>query len=608
MRDLIENEQKCNLTFVQLFEAQASLRPDEIAVLCHSGQIKYKSLNEKANQLARVLGRRGVGSEVIVGIFLERSIEMMIGLLAIAKAGGAYVPLDPAYPMDRLEYMIDDAAPKMLLTRRSLADRLSPLRAEVMCIDTDWAVVEREDTSDVESGIRPENLVYVIYTSGSSGRPKGVQVQHASLTNLILSMLREPGVDRQDVLLSLSSLSFDMVVPELFVPLAVGARVILVESRAARNPAQLAHIMRDHGVTVMQATPSTWRMLLDYGWTAPRGMKILSGAEALPVGVAERLIEVTGSLWNLYGPTETTVWSTLSCIQNANEPLSIGRPIANTCVYILDEQLEPVPIGATGELYIGGMGLARGYLNAPARTAERFIASPFGPSGGRLYRTGDRGRYLETGEIEYLGRLDNQVKLRGFRIELGEIEELLRRQIAVLDAVVLLHEDEPGDQRLVAYIEGREDLSLQSLKLSLGQLLPDYMLPAAYVRLESIPRTVNGKVDRSSLLSLQLNSRAGVEGSASLTEVERKISQIAAEILRIEKVELHDNFFQIGGHSILAVVWAMRLKKEFSVEFDVEEVFNNPTASHMASCIERELAVQKSGVPKAATAVEVFQF
>ena len=442
-----------------LFEEQVERSPDTTAAVFDDKQVTYRELNQRANQLAHHLQTLGVGPEMLVGICVERSLEMVIGLLGILKAGGAYVPLDPNYPPERLALMLIDAQPLVLLSQSHLLDTLphtalSNMSAKIVALDTDWAT--DQPLTNPTSTIKPDHLAYVIYTSGSTGRPKGVQIVHQALTNFLTAMQQQPGLTNQDVLVAITTLSFDIAALEIYLPLLVGAKLIIAPQDAVADGSRLQDLLHDVQATIMQATPTTWRLLLSAGWQNETNIKILCGGEALPNQLAKQLLALSHSVWNLYGPTETTIWSTVYQVTEVtHKPIPIGKGIANTSVYILNQQLEPVPIGVVGDLYIGGAGLARGYLNRPELTAEKFVPNPFDK--GRLYKTGDLARWLPDPErapnIEYLGRIDDQVKLRGFRIELGEIEALLNQHSAVEQALVALKERATGDKQLVAYIK-----------------------------------------------------------------------------------------------------------------------------------------------------------
>ena len=459
----------------QLFDEQVERVPDAVAVVCEGKQLTYQELNQRANQLAHYLQKLEVEPEVLVGICLERSLDMAIGLLGILKAGGAYVPLDPAYPQERLAYMLEDAQVQVILTEEKLAAQLpaktvASEQTQLVYLDKDWGTIARENDCNPQTTVNPNNLAYTIYTSGSTGNPKGVQIEHRSVVNFLTSMSQRPGLTDTDTLLAVTTISFDIAGLELYLPLVVGARTIIVPQEVASEGQVLAQLIEESDTTVMQATPATWYLLLASQWQGKPGLKILCGGEALPQALAERLLGTGAHLWNMYGPTEATIWSTTYEVGRGRRsaasaddighftkdaPESVGTPIANTQIYILDEYLQPVPIGVAGELHIGGAGLARGYRDREDLTAEKFIPNPF--RDGRLYKTGDLARYLSNGHIEFLGRIDHQVKVQGFRIELGEIETVLNRHAGVRQSAVVVKERAGEtlldvDKRLVAYV------------------------------------------------------------------------------------------------------------------------------------------------------------
>jgi amino acid adenylation domain-containing protein/thioester reductase-like protein len=602
----------------QLFEAQAAQTPDKIAVIFEDEQLTYQELNHRANRLARYLQKLGIGPEVRVGIHIERSLEMMVGLLGILKAGGAYVPIDPAYPWERIAFMLADAKVPLLLTQKHLLRKLADSEAQPICLDTDWEIIERESQYNLTSGVVADNLAYVIYTSGSTGQPKGVQIPHGALSNFLEAMRQEPGLTSQDVLLAVTSLSFDIAALELFLPLIVGARIVLVSHDVSTDGSQLLQHLTDSRATVMQATPATWRMLIAAGWQGVSTLKILCGGEVLSRDLASQLLERGASLWNLYGPTETTIWSTLSKISTPDEIVTIGRPIANTQIYLLDKQLQPVPVGISGELYIGGAGLARGYLNQPELTSERFIPNPFlnldepgmvndksnlkiGHS-SFIYKTGDLARYRPNGNIEYIGRVDNQVKIRGFRIELGEIETALRRHIAIREAVATVWstEQHPDDKRLAAYFVTNQNPtpSSEDLRRFLKVQLPDHMIPSVFTRLEMIPLTPNGKVDRRTLPPpCPIQPELADLYVAPRNPAEQLLANIWAELLGVDRVGSDDNFFELGGHSLLATQVVFRVKEAFHVELPIRTFFENVTIARLADTI----ALIRRGDPTATT-------
>ncbi len=575
----------------QLFEAQVERTPDAVAVIFEDEQLTYRELNGKANQLAHHLQQHGVGPGVLVGLCVERSLEMVVGLLGILKAGGAYVPLDPTYPPERIAFMLEDAQVPVLVTQQHLLTQLPAHGTKVVCPDTDAALLAQQNEANPVSEVTSDDLAYVIYTSGSTGRPKGVQILHRAVVNFLLSMRQQPGLTLQDTFLAITTLSFDIAGLELFLPLLVGARLIVASRETAADGAALAETLTRARVTVMQATPITWRLLLAAGWQGNPDLKILCGGEALPLDLAQQLLPRAASLWNMYGPTETTIWSTVCKIEPEDEVISIGRPIANTQIYLLDSQLHPVPVGVPGELYIGGDGLARGYLNRPELTAERFIPHPFSNEpGARLYKTGDLARYRPDGTIEHLGRLDFQVKLRGFRIELGEIEAVLARHPAVRQAVVVAHEDVPGDKRLLAYVVLREKqtATVGDLQSNVTKQLPNYMVPSAFVLLEAFPLTPNGKVDRRALPAPQ-HTRPELQKAfvAPCTSIEKVLAGIWSQTLRIEQIGIHDDFIALGGDSLMAMQVISRLRRVLQIQLPLARFYEARTIAGLAKIIEQ---------------------
>lgn len=578
----------------QLFERQAAATPDAVAVVFDDSSISYRELNARANRLANHLRTLGVGPEVLVGVCLERSIEMVVGLLGILKVGAAYVPLDPAFPTERLAFMLQDCRASLLLTEQRLLKELPEVDAKIVCIDADSRDITAQSSDNLAPSAASGSLAYVIYTSGSTGKPKGVQIEHRALVNFLMSMAREPGIDERDVLLAVTTLSFDIAGLELYLPLIRGARLVIARRETASDGLLLQARIASCGATVMQATPATWRMLIDAGWNGDPRLKLLCGGESLSRELAIELLPRCGELWNMYGPTETTIWSTIDRIASVStsSPISIGRPIANTQIYLLDQNSQPVPVGVAGELCIGGDGLARGYLNQPELTAQKFTRNPLinDAEGQRLYRTGDLARYLPDGRIECLGRVDNQVKIRGHRIEVSEIESILAEHPEVRQCVVAARDDLSGGKRLIAYFVGRnETISGTELRAFLKKRLPDYMLPSAFVSLDKLPLTANGKINRRALPAPDLSNAKKESFVAPRTPCEEQLAGIWREVLKLEAVGADDDFFELGGHSLLATQVMSRVLQQFQVQLPLRALFEASTLSALA---ERILVAQ----------------
>jgi amino acid adenylation domain-containing protein len=573
----------------QLFESQVERTPEATALVFGNERLTYRDLNRRANQLAHHLVSLGVRPDVLVGILVERSLEMVVGLLGILKAGGAYVPLDPAYPSERIAFMLEDSEVAVLLTQRHLLGTIPDNHAKVVVLDADWQeIAKKESENPVHTG-GPENLAYVIYTSGSTGKPKGVQIPHRAVVNFLTSMSHTPGMTEADRLLSVTTLSFDIAGLEIYLPLIVGGSVEIVSREVSSDGYQLLSKLASSGATVMQATPVTWRMLIEAGWKGTPNLKMLSGGEAISRKLATQLLQSGGSLWNMYGPTETTIWSTCSRIASEHEPIVIGRPIANTDIFILDELLQPVPIGVAGELHIGGEGLARGYLKRPELTAEKFIASPFAQGAdARLYKTGDLARYRPNGDIECLGRIDHQVKLRGFRIELGDIESALRQHRGVNDAVVVAREDTPGDKYLAAYFVPSQETpaTVGRVRDFLKEKLPEYMVPSAFVALEAMPLTPNGKVNRRALPAPEQTSLAPSESfAAPRNGLEFQLATIWENVLGVRPIGIRHSFFELGGNSLVAVRLMQRIEQAFGRHLSIATLFQAPTIEQLSGIL-----------------------
>ncbi|WP_269975189.1 non-ribosomal peptide synthase/polyketide synthase [Pseudomonas aeruginosa] len=594
----------------RLFEAQAGLTPDAPALLFGEERLSYAELNALANRLAWRLREEGVGSDVLVGIALERGVPMVVALLAVLKAGGAYVPLDPQYPADRLQYMIDDSGLRLLLSQQSVLARLPQSDGlQSLLLDDLERLVHGYPAENPDLPEAPDSLCYAIYTSGSTGQPKGVMVRHRALTNFVCSIARQPGMLARDRLLSVTTFSFDIFGLELYVPLARGASMLLASREQAQDPEALLDLVERQGVTVLQATPATWRMLCGSERVdLLRGCTLLCGGEALAEDLAARMRGLSASTWNLYGPTETTIWSARFCLGEEARPF-LGGPLENTALYILDSEMNPCPPGVAGELLIGGDGLARGYHRRPGLTAERFLPDPFAADGSRLYRTGDLARYRADGVIEYLGRIDHQVKIRGFRIELGEIETRLLEQDSVREAVVVAQPGVAGPS-LVAYLvpteaalvdaeSARQQELRSALKNSLLAVLPDYMVPAHMLLLENLPLTPNGKINRKALplpdASAVRDAHVAPEG-----ELERAMAAIWSEVLKLGHIGRDDNFFELGGHSLLVTQVVSRVRRRLDLQVPLRTLFEHSTLRAYAQAVAQLAPAAQGGIVRCA--------
>jgi amino acid adenylation domain-containing protein len=597
----------------QMFEAQVEMTPDAIALSRGQETLRYSELNTQANQLARYLRTLDVRPGVVVGICLERSLEMVIALMAVLKAGGAYVPLDPDYPLDRLRFMAEDAGAAIVLTSEALSDRFDSRTCRMLCLDREQKRIAQEVGHNLPPTATSQDLAYLLYTSGSTGQPKGVEIPHRALTNFLCAMQREPGCSARDVMVSVTTLSFDIAGLELYVPLLAGARVEIVGRDVAMDGRQLRTLCESVQPTIMQATPATWRMLIEAGWLGSDRLTVLCGGEALPLDLASALLDRSAALWNMYGPTETTIWSAIERVDRADQEITIGRPIANTEMYILDQFLQPVPVGVSGELYIGGHGLARGYRGRPELTKERFIPHPFSAERlARLYRTGDLVRYRPDGRIVHLGRLDHQVKIRGFRIELGEIEAVLSRHPAVRQAVVMAREDQHGLKQLAAYVVCQEGPapSPTELRSFLRAVIPDYMTPSFFVFLKAMPLTANNKVDLRALPAPTPSFSDSQVHAGPRDRVEVQLTALWQQVLGVAKIGIHDNFFDLGGHSLSAAQLFFLLEQVYGRHLPLATLFQAPTIAELASVLSREqwtppwqslVAIQPSG-----TAIPIF--
>lgn len=572
-----------------LFARQAASTPDAIALVFGEESYTYRELDARSNAVARVLHDRGIGAGQLVGMGCGRNPYMLVAMLGILKSGAAYVPLDPAYPPERLSYMCTDAGLRCIISDSSVS-AVGPAGLDVLLAE-EFA----RDAAPVSSSADPMAPAYVIYTSGSTGKPKGVVVQHRAVVNFLTSMAREPGLTSKERLVAVTSTSFDIAVLELFLPLTVGASIIVADREAVLDGAALRTLIERHDVTTLQATPAGWRLLIDSGWMGGAGFKALVGGEALPGDLAHELVSRAGQVWNMYGPTETTVWSTCWLVPGQFKGISIGHPIANTEVLVLDEALRPCPIGVPGEVFIGGDGVAAGYWNQPELTDTRFVIR----DGARIYRTGDRGRWRSDGTLEHLGRLDFQVKVRGYRIELGEIESALAAHPDVDQAVVIAREDKPGDVRLAAYMipSAGKTTEAKVLRAFLRKSLPDYMVPSHIVMLAAIPLLPNGKVNRRALPRPDNVDQMRPAMDAPSTPTEAAVLKVMEEVLTLHGLRLDDDFFSSGGHSLLAARLVAKLNAKFATSLPLSKVFESSTARSLALAVEDSKGAGRGDVP-----------
>jgi amino acid adenylation domain-containing protein len=564
-----------------LFEAQVERSPERIAVACGGHRYTFRVLNEHANQLANYLQAQGIASGDLVAVCLERNIELVLAFLGILKAGAAYVPLDPMYPSERISYMLEDSGAKRLITQRSLLDNeLASMTQLAFCLDEATKELTAQPIENPPAAYSPDSLAYLIYTSGSTGKPKGVQIGHRSLVNFLLAMQERIELVASDLLLAVTTPCFDIAALEIFLPLVTGAQIEIADWETTVDPGLLCEKLRQTRTTVMQATPATWRLLINSDCKLETLRTILCGGEALGRDLADQLIQRCGNVLNMYGPTEATVWVSANKVSPGDDMPAVGSPIANTQFYVLDTYQHPVPQGVAGELYIGGDALSSGYLNSPDLTAEKFIDNPLpGTPGAKLYRTGDLVVLRDDGTFDFLGRIDHQVKIRGFRIELGEIEHILNQHESIRQAVVVAREDRSlntNDQQsfaqLVAYFvpEPSRDYTVTELRRHVREYLPEYMIPQRLVELDGFPLTPNGKIDRKALPDpYTIQDTVEPEFVAPRTEAEKCMAAIWSEFIGTENISVTDNFFELGGHSLMAIQAIVRIKRELGVELQV---------------------------------------
>jgi amino acid adenylation domain-containing protein len=572
----------------ELVSEQAAGAPDAVAVVDAQERLTYGELDRRANRLAHHLREVGVEPHGFVGLCLDRTVDLLVAMLGVLKTGAAYVPVEPTYPPQRQEAILADASARVLLTHERHLGAVGGHGGHMICLDRDADLIAGRSCAPVGVAVAPDDLAYVIYTSGSTGTPKGVEIRHRSVANLLGYMREHPGLTADDVVANVTTPAFDLSVPDWYLPLTTGARLVLVPREATLDGVDLADWLARSGATFAQATATTWQMLVDAGWKGSKGLKIVCGGEPLPRSLVPELLSRGGALWHMYGPTETTVWSSILEL-TAPEGPPIGGPIANTTFYLLDEHRQLVPDGVPGELYIGGDGVAAGYHGRVDLTAERFVPSPFGQ--GVLYRTGDLLRWRRDGTLEFLERIDQQVKLRGYRIELGEIEAVLAGLDGIAAAVATVREDAPGDRRLVAYVvpEDGGTFDAEDARRALKAKLPPYMVPSALVALDTLPVTANGKLDRRALPAPDGHREVGREHVPPEGPVETAVAEAWQEILRVDRVGADDDFFDLGGHSLLAVKMLARLQETLGVAIPLAHLFDASTVRELAVAISATL-------------------
>lgn len=592
----------------RLIAEAAAKFPENTALIFKEEKVTYKTLNETANQLAQCLIEKGIKTGDVVGVALDRLPEMIISLLAVMKSGAAYVPLDPDYPADRIQYMLQDSSAKIIISSKKYEGKFHSDIIEFF-IENEFPDLKNFSKNAPDVPVSGIDLAYILYTSGSTGKPKGVLVEHRNLVNLLLSMVSMPGINEQDILLAVTTVSFDIAGLEMYLPLMIGATILLADAQMAKDGSELLKIVKEQHVSIMQATPATYKMILAAGWEQLLNLKILCCGEPMTKDLADKLCVRCTALFNMYGPTETTIYSTGKKITVNDDIITIGRPISNTEIYILDKSLRPVAEGTAGEIYIAGDGVARGYVNLPQLTAEKFIPNPFAQSGSeKMYRTGDLGKFVNNGEIQCLGRIDRQIKIRGYRIEPGEIENAIMQHGGFKETLVSAFPDKKSYPQLTAFTVPETQVNkeqfrvaISKLKESLKERLPAYMVPAHFIQLEQLPLLLNGKIDYKALSEIWQNNNETV-GNKTLvpfTKTEKLLSDIWSEFLLSENIGLNDNFFELGGHSLIAVEVMMRIERETGKKLPLSTLFKYPTIKKLATLLQsdKKETAYKSLVP-----------
>jgi amino acid adenylation domain-containing protein len=585
------------MSVLKVIEERMESQPDAVAVSFAGRRVTYAQLNTRAKQIACTLRSAGVVSESLVAIYLERSPDLIASLLGVWKAGGAYLPIDPTNPQQRVAFTLEDSRVPYILTERSLLNVLPPTTAKVLCVEDvctgQVGAAEPPAPAEAWADPAPDQLAYVIYTSGSTGKPKGAEVCHGGLSNVVRAIGSDLALRPKDVVLATATIAFDISNLELYVPLTAGAKIHLMDRHFAGDGPKLIEMIRNTNAALVFGTPTSWRLMLEAGWKGSPNLQIITGGETLPLSLAKTLTGMTRALWNHYGPTETSICATRERVLPDAELITLGRPIENVQVYVLNEQLEPAETGATGEIYIGGAGVGRGYLNRPELTARTFLADPFAATpGARMYKTGDLGRMLPDGRLDFQGRADSQIKLRGFRIELEEIEAAVREYSGVHAAVMQLVEYGPDDQRLVGYFLSDHTVTETQLREFLRQRLPYYMLPSELIPLQSLPMTLNGKVDREALDALRLRFEALAQAEAvqpATDDLEAKLRAIWQKLLKVRNIGPLDDFFDLGGHSLLATRMFAEIEKITGRKIPLSVLIQNPTVRQLTEYIHTRL-------------------
>lgn len=580
----------------ELFSKIVNEQSDKIAIKFEKEEISYRELDIRSNQVAHFLQKKGIKQGALVGIYMERCIETVICILGILKVGAAYLPLDPFHPMERNSYIIKDSKMDLLFVQEIFMEKINGIDQNIVCcIKDEKDNLVQQNVEKIDVDIEDDMTAYVIYTSGSTGFPKGVEIPHRAVSNLLLSMQERPGMIMEDRLLSVTTLSFDISVLEVFLPLIIGATLILANHETVLDGLKLSNLIEQEDITIMQATPVTWKILMEANWKGRKGLKILCGGEALSVQLAHQLIERCDSLWNMYGPTETTIWSSVAKITDPNV-ITLGEPILNTQFYVLDRDMKPVKNLEKGNLFIGGIGLAKGYLNNQELTDKKFIQNPLDVNAGKIYDTGDVVKRLEDGSIQYVGRADFQVKIRGFRIELGEIESMLEKNENVEQAVAIVKQDSMDNSIIVAYYKTNEETSnAKELKQWLKGKIPEYMIPSYFVKVDEYPLTGNNKIDRKALalvehitkISEPVKEEKDIDTSKG--SMEQELLAIWEDVLKIDDIEVTDDFFDLGGHSLLASRIVARVNPRYAVELTLLEFLTDGyTIELLSKLIEKK--------------------